>query len=328
MPSPSAVQHSTSGTRIGDAERPLGRLGLGCWAFGGEQWGGQAEADSHAALDAAIAGGITHLDTARAYGNGASERVLRPFLDRHRDRVFLATKGNAWNADPAELRHELEASLHDLGVDHVDLYYLHWPKSDADMKPLLAAIEDARSGGLVRAIGVSNFSVEQMRDVSSVARVDAHQLGYSLLWRPAEEEVIPYCLEHGIAVVSYSSLAQGILTGKFGPDVPAFPAGDQRPDVALFDPDAWPHIHDAVSQMKRLADAEGQPLVNLAVQWVASRPGVASVLVGARNARQAQQNAVTLARPVSADTLEALTRISDEACRHLPHQPNIFGFNP
>ncbi|MEM1026488.1 MAG: aldo/keto reductase [Planctomycetota bacterium] len=306
----------------------LTKLGLGCWAFGGAQWGGQDDKLSYEALEASFAAGITHLDTARAYANGASERVLAPFLAKHRGSTFLATKGNAWNAKPEEICAQLEASLEDLGVDHVDLYYMHWPVSKIDMKPLFSELEAAREQKLIKRIGVSNFSVRHMEDVSQVAKIDAHQVGYSLLWRKAEAEVMPYCREHGISVVTYSSMAQGILTGKFGHSLPTFPEGDDRTKVALFDPQAWPHIADAVEAMKSLAEKEGQPLVNLAVQWVARQLGVVSVLLGARNREQAIQNAATLERPVADETLSELTKISDEACRHLPNQPNIFGFNP
>lgn len=306
----------------------MSTLGLGCWAFGGDQWGGQDDEQSAAAMQAAFEAGITHFDTARAYGEGKSERVLRPFLDHHRDAIYLASKGNAWGGTAQELREQLEASLKDLGVDQIDLYYLHWPKSDIDLKALLAELEKARSEGKIKAIGVSNFTVEHMRSVADVAKIDAYQVGYSLLWRTPESDIIPYCRESGIDLVTYSSIAQGILTGKFGQELPTFPDGDDRSGNALFDPKTWPHIADAVESMKKLAEAEGQPLVNLAVQWVAQRPGVKSVLLGARDAAQAHQNAAALQKPVSNDTITALTEISDAVLKHQPKQSNIFGFNP
>ncbi len=315
-------------TGTGNPTRQMTPLGLGCWAFGGDQWGGQDDRDSADAMRAAFDAGITHFDTARIYANGKSERVLNPFLAKHRDAIFLATKGNCWSGDPAELRAELEASLNELGVDHVDLYYLHWPNSKVDMKPLFAELEKARSEGKIRKIGVSNFSVEHMQSVADVTRIDVHQFGYSLLWRTPEDEIMPYCRENDIQIVTYSSIAQGILTGKFGHDRPSFPEGDDRNGNALFEPRAWPHVARAVDEMKKLAEQEGQPLVNLAVQWVARQPGVTSVLLGARNAEQARQNAATLEKPVSDATIDALTQISDRVIRHMPKQSNIFGFNP
>ncbi len=306
----------------------MSTLGLGCWAFGGAQWGGQDDAQSEAAMLAAFDAGITHFDTARAYGGGRSERVLRPFLESRRDEIYLATKGNAWGGTADELMRQLDASLADLGLKEIDLYYMHWPKSGVDLKPLFTALENAREQGKIHAIGVSNFSVAQMKEVSQVARIDAHQIGYSLLWRRPEADVMPYCREQDIDIVTYSSIAQGILTGKFGRERPEFPEDDNRSDNALFDRDTWPHVADAVEKMQRLAQAEDQPLVNLAIQWVAHQPGVKSVLLGARDAKQAQQNAAAMATPVREETITELTRISDEVARHQPDQSNIFGFNP
>ena len=316
-------------TTIPPTDKPQGVLGLGCWAFAGAAWGGQDDDASAAAIEAALDAGMNHLDTARAYGNGKSERVIAPFLRDRRDDIFLATKGNVGDdADPKQIRSQLEASLKDLGVDSVDLYYLHWPRSGKDLKPVLEEMEELRGEGRFAALGVSNFSVEQMDDASKVARIDAHQLCYNLLWRPLEQEIIPYCEQHGIAVVTYSSIAQGILTGKFGKQRPEFPEGDQREKNTLFDRDAWPHVADGVERMQRVAEREGQPLVNLAIQWVARRPGVTSVLLGARSAEQAEQNAAAYAKPVSDDALAELTTISDDVTPHIPDTGNIFKYYP
>ncbi len=324
MPETTTMPQAT----IPPVPKPHGVLGLGCWAFGGAAWGGQDDDRSRGAIQAAFDAGMNHFDTARAYANGKSERVLAPFLADHRDAVFLATKGNAANAEASEIRGQLEASLGDLGVDSVDLYYMHWPRSGKDMKPVLEEMEKARGEGLIKAIGVSNFSVQQMEDVKGVAKIDAHQLCYNLLWRPLEDEVIPYCRENGIAVVTYSSIAQGILTGKFGRERPEFPEGDQREKNTLFDRDAWPHVAAGVERMEAVAEREGQPLVHLAIQWVTRQPGVTSVLLGARDAEQAAQNAAACATPVSDTAIDELTAISDDVLPHIPATGNIFQYYP
>lgn len=305
-----------------------GKLALGCWAFGGAGWGGQDDEDSMAAMQAALDAGITHFDTAMAYGNGRSERLVGQFIAGKQDRVFVATKGNTPDASPEQILDSLERSRQNLGVDAIDLFYLHWPRRGKDMKPVMAAIEEARQAGKVKAIGVSNFSVRLLQDVASVCQIDTHQLCLNPYWRRDEADVIPYCQEHGIAVVTYSSIAQGILTGKFGQDRPVFPKGDARAKMVMFDEEVWPHVHAGTERMKRLAEREQQPLVNLAIQWVASRPGVSSVLLGARNAEQARENAVALSQTVADATLDELTAISDEVLRHLPDADNIFRFNP
>ena len=166
-----------------------------------------------------------------------------------------------------------------------------------------------------------------MRQVLEVGPLDAHQLCYNLLWRRSEAEVLPFCLERDISVVTYSSLAQGILTGKF-PREPQFETGDNRPRTVPFEPEVWPHVYDVVEQMKGVARQAGRPLAHLAIQWIARQPGVASVLVGARNGEQVSQNAGALAEKIDDSVLEALRDISDRALEHLPDADNIFRHYP
>lgn len=328
MTSPTGTSAMPS-TTLGSSTIPMTMLGLGAWSFGGSQWAGQDDDKSTAALQASFDAGVTHLDTARAYGNGKSEQVCAEFLKGKRDKVYVATKGNIGpEAKPEEIRAQLKASLKDLQTESVDLYYLHWPRTGKDLKPVMAELEKARGEGKIKAIGISNFTVEHMESIADVCTVDAHQLCYNAFWRPLEREVIPYCVENNIAVVTYSSIAQGILTGKFGHERPSFPEGDQRNGNTLFSDDAWPHIAKGVTAMKALAEKAGQPLVNLAVQWVASRPGVASILLGARDEAQAKANAATLAQPIDAGILDEFTAISDEACKGVPDTGNIFQYYP
>ena len=120
---------------------------------------------------------------------------------------------------------EVDGSLKRLQTDYIDLYYIHWPKAGRDMRREMEGLEKARRQGKIRAVGVSNFSAAQMRQVQEVGAIDAHQLGYNLLWRYAEEEVLPFCAEHKIAAVTYSTLAHGILAGKFARDSRSFRRG-------------------------------------------------------------------------------------------------------
>ncbi len=315
---------------IPPVDKQHGVLALGCWSFAGAAWGGQEDANSLAAMQAAFDAGMNHFDTAFGYGAGKSEKLVGRFIADKRDNVFLATKGNVHGEGDfgKKIIDSLDKSLDNLQVDCVDLYYIHWPRKGMDMKPVLEALEQARSDGKLKAIGVSNFSVEQMEDVSSVAKIDANQLCYSLLWREHERDEIAYCRENGISVVTYSSIAQGILTGKFGKERPTFPQGDARDKMVLFDPEVWPHVADGVERMVQLVGREGQPLVNLAIQWVARQAGVTSVLLGARNTEQATQNAAAMAQPVSDATIAELTAISDGVLQHLPDAGNIFRYYP
>jgi myo-inositol catabolism protein IolS len=166
-----------------------------------------------------------------------------------------------------------------------------------------------------------------MAQVSEVGKIDAHQLCYNLFWRPAEREVIPYCVANDIAVVTYSSIAQGILTGKF-PREPQFREGDQRGKTVFFAPEVWPHVYEGVEQLKALSAECGRSLTHLAIRWVLEQPGIASALVGAREDVQLKENVAALDGDIAPEVFARMTAISEEVISHLPDVANIFGFNP
>ncbi|MDH7570593.1 MAG: aldo/keto reductase [Armatimonadota bacterium] len=301
-------------------------LGLGCWAFGGANWGGQEDADSLATLRAALEAGITHFDTAQGYGNGRSERLVGEVVAGNQE-VFVATKFNTTTQDPASVLAVVDESRERLRRDCIDLFYLHWPRRGVDFRPAIEGLERARSAGKIRWIGVSNFSVEQLEQALQAGRVDAHQFCYNLYWRYPERDVIPFAREHGIANVTYSSIAQGILTGKFGPN-PSFPEGDLRPRTVLFDPDVYPHCYAGVEELKKIAAEAGRELVHLAIRWVAAQPGIDSVLVGARNPKQLQANVAAFEGEIAPEIFARMTAVSEEVVRHIPDTGNIFRYYP
>lgn len=303
----------------------ISKLGLGCWAHGGDMWGRQNDADSEAALRAAVECGITHFDTAQAYGRGHGEeligRVLRPLYDK----IFVATK------IPYTLREDVDAavshSLRRLRTDAIDLLYIHWPKRNANLRGMMAAMEKLRSRGTVRYIGVSNFSVAQMREAMQAGTIDAHQLCWNLLWRRGEREVIPFCKDSNVAVVTYGSLAEGILTGKFGP-APRFARGDHRSSTVLFDQLVWPRVFSAVQRLSGIAREAGQPLGLCALRWLMEKAGIASALAGARSPGQVIDNAKSMETAVGRDILDRMTAVSDDLQQFFPDEDNIFRWYP
>jgi len=302
-------------------------LGLGCWSFGGTQWNGQAESDSLDAMQVCFDAGIRHFDTAAGYGKGESERIVGRFMKGKREDIFLATKGRGGKEGGSKaLIRGLEKSLERLNTDCVDLFYIHWPNSDSDMRPLIEALEVEREKGRIRMIGVSNFTPEQISQCKEVGTIDALQHGYSLVWRRDEASVMPYCREQQIPLVTYSSLGQGILTGKF-PRHPKLEGDDVRKTTVLFEADVWPLVYEATESMKEVAESVGRPLAHLAIQWTMRRAGVIAVLIGARNKQQALQNTTAVADPVSQDVLDQLTIISDSLASQLPNAKNIFRLN-
>lgn len=317
-------------SRIGSGEKRHGKLGLGCWVFGGSSWGEQSEADSLGAMATAWEAGVTHWDTAIAYGQGHSEQLCGQFLRGKWEKVFLATKGSP-GKKPKSIVKSIHHSLKNLGTDFIDLFYIHYPIKGLDMRPHMELLEKEREKGTIGAIGVSNFSVEQLAQISEAGRIDAHQIGYNLFWRVGEEDVIPYCREKGIALVTYSSLALGILTCKL-PANPRFEEGDMRPKTVFFLKNVWPYVHEATERFKALAVRAKMSPHHLAIQWLARQPGVEVVLVGARNARQSMDNAASLQTegrlPIDPDLLDEATALSAELHRHYPVETNIFQWHP
>jgi aryl-alcohol dehydrogenase-like predicted oxidoreductase len=288
---------------------------------------GSVDAELTGAMEACYEAGIRHFDTGARYGKGHSEELLGRFIRGRRDGIFLASKSDTPEMTAEAMYKEVTGSLRRLGVDFIDLYYIHWPKRGRDLRPEMEGLERARREGKIGAVGVSNFSVENMRQVQEVGTIDAAQMGYNLLWRYAEAEVIPFCRTHGIAVVAYSALSHGILTGKFGRD-PGLREGDQRHTILPFRADVWPYVFEGVERMKPLAAGLDRPLMHLAIRWILSRPGVTSVIAGARNREQAEANIAALAGAIPQSVLDELTAISDEVVRHVPDVGNLFNHYP
>jgi myo-inositol catabolism protein IolS len=314
---------------------PLGRpdrlpLGMGGSYYGLDHRQQEGEREILNALETALEEGITHFDTASGYGDGYSERLLGRFMRAEagrRARIFLASKANLDDVSARAVRAAIAASLERLQTDFIDLYYLHWPRSGRDLRPWMEGLEAARQEGKIRAIGVSNFSVAQMEQLAEVGQIDACQLGYNLLWRFPEKDLIPYCAERGIALVAYSALAHGILAGKYEPKL-AFAPTDQRWTISLFKEDRWPQVHRAVEVMKGIAEGAGLPLAHLALRWLLSRPAVGAVLVSAKSRQQVLDNLQALTAEIPAGVLGEVTALSDRAMQVIPNEGNPFGYHP
>lgn len=312
---------------IGPAGKPAPPLALGGSWYVPDTKSGSHDAELTDAIAAAYDRGIRHFDTASGYGDGHSERTYGRFLAGRRDEVFLASKSDPADASAEAMTDAIDQSLRRLGTDYVDLYYIHWPKTGIDMRPRMEALERARTQGKVGAVGVSNFSVEQMRQVQDVGTIDAHQLGYNLLWRYPEEALLPFCQQHGIAVVAYSTLAHGILTGKFPRTLELDPR-DQRNRILPFRDDVWPQVHAGVEELKSLAGDLGRPLMQLAIRWTLAQPGITAVIAGARNRAQVEANCQALDGDIPDAVFARMTAISDGIVRHIPDEGNVFNHHP
>jgi aryl-alcohol dehydrogenase-like predicted oxidoreductase len=299
--------------------RQLGRsgltvsvVGLGCNNFGGRI---DLEA-SRAVVDAAIDEGITLFDTADVYGNrGGSETILGELLKGRRDGVVLATKWGVPMADePATgsrryIRKAVEASLGRLQTDHIDLYQLHRFDPLTPLEETLSALDELVKEGKVRYIGSSNFTAWQMADADWIARTHhlerfvSAQNHYSLLERAAEKELVPACAEHGVGILPFFPLANGLLTGKYqrGQDRPT---GTRMEGREITDA-----TYDRIEALADFAKQRGHSLLELAISGLASRPAVGSVIAGAAKAEQVKANAAAGDWDLGAEDLEELSKL-------------------
>jgi len=300
-------------------------VGLGCWPLGGgDGWGNIAETQAIATIHAALDHGITFFDTAEAYNAGNSERVLGRALRGRRGEAVIATKISPSNAAPATLRAHCEASLRRLQTDWIDLYQIHWPLPNERVPEALATLADLQGEGKIRAIGISNHGIAQMRAVlRERVPIATNQLAYNLLFRAIEFEILPLCQEHHTSIIPYMPLMQGLLAGRYhtADEVPPFRArtrhfSAERPQVRHGEPGAEEETFETVARIREIADGQGIPMAQLAIAWLLARPGVATVIAGAREPWQIEAN-VTAAETVLAP--EAIAALA-EATGPLMHK--------
>ncbi len=291
---------------LGDSGLTVSRVGLGCNNFGGRI----DKERSREVVDAALDAGINFFDTAHSYGDGLSEAFLGEILEGRRDQAVIATKfggrghdaGGLRKGSREYLRTQLAESLERLRTDYVDLFYMHFPDPQTPIEETLAALDEVVAEGKVRALGCSNFSVEQLREAESAGHFPALQDKYSLLEREVEAEILPFCREHRIGFVPYFPLASGLLTGKYRRDEP--PAkGTRLAEWALPVPeDPW----DRIEALDAFARERGHTLLDVAIGGLASTPGVSSVIAGATSPEQVRANAAAGEWQLSPDELSAL----------------------
>jgi len=280
-------------TSIPDITTPASRIGLGTWAMGGVQWGGTDDNESVKTIHAALDLGVTLIDTAPAYGFGHSEKVVgRAIAERGgRERVVVATKvgleqqGNALyrNSTKQQIFDEIEQSLKNLRTDYIDLYQVHWPDFSTPYEETAQALLDLKKTGKIRAIGVSNYSIEAMERFRRVAPLAAAQPPLNLFEREAMDKIIPWCRANKVATLTYGALCRGLLTGKIGKDT-RFEGDDLRKTDPKFLPPRFAQYTRAVDMLQQFARKNyGKEVLPLALQWVLDQPGVSVALWGARH---------------------------------------------
>lgn len=306
-------------TTLGRSGLQVSRLALGTWEFSGA-WGDVDEDNAIAIVRRARDLGFNFFDTAHEYGFGTAERILgtalRHDLDHARDEVLIATKGGLRETDdgpvrdarPEWLRHDVDTSLAALGVDHIDLYQVHWPDPAVPAAETAGALADLVTAGKIRHVGVSNYDAEQIAEFSATLPVETVQPPFNMLRRGLQDTLFPYCRDHDIGVLVYGALAHGLLTGAITSDS-SLAADDWRARSGIFTGEDFARNLKVVAGLRSLASDLGVTLSQLALAWVLAQPGVHVAIVGAQQAGYLQDSAAAMDLDLSPDDLAAIAQI-------------------
>ena len=304
-------------------ELEVTRIAFGTWQIGGE-WGSFDQRQAVAAIRHARDLGINLFDTAQAYGFGASERLLgealRDDLDNRRDKVVIATKGGLRDEDerPRDsgrewLRSGVEQSLRELGVEHIDLYQVHWPDPDTPFAETASALQELVDEGKIRHVGVSNYDTEQIAEFAGTRPVETVQALYNLFHREIEADPLPFAREHDIGVLAYSPLAHGLLTGAMDEQT-IFEPGDWRGSSPRFQGETFRHNLEIARELARFAaDELGCTVSELAIAWTLANPAVHVAIVGARKAAHIEDSVGALDVVLTDDHVARIDEICSSA---------------
>ncbi len=305
---------------LGKTEIQLSHIIMGTWQAGKTMWVGIQDDQILKALKTAYESGITTFDTAEIYGNGYSERMIAKAVGDMRDKVVYASKVFYNHLQYNQVIEACHRSLKNLHTDYLDLYQIHWPPGAFGSRPTtiqetMSALNYLKDKGKIRAIGVSNFSLAQLKEACQYGTVDSVQPPFSLFWRHVAEELIPFCQEQKISILAYAPLAQGLLTGKFGRKH-TFSKGDNRIYNKLFQGSTFQHAQEALEKLQPIVQKKNITLGNLALAWVLAQPQTCAI-VGARNANQVLENIKASDVQLTPEEIEEMKQISLIVTKHL-----------
>jgi len=317
--------------KIGNSDLELSVIAFGAWAAGGWMWGGNESKDAIKAMHESYELGVTSIDTAPIYGQGASEEIVgQAIKDLPREKIQILTKyGLRWDlakgthyfdsrmnngkeisiykyAGKESIIKECENSLIRLGTDYIDLYQIHWHDVTTAIGESMETVAKLIEQGKVRYAGVCNYQAEQLMEAQKHVPLISDQVPYSMIKRGIEEETIPYCIKNNLSIIAYSPLERGLLTGKLKPGH-QFGEGDHRTNLYYFNDENIERTNKFLEKIKPLAHEKKASLSQLVLKWTVEQPGITIALAGARNAGQATQNAKAINIKLTPDEIAFIT---------------------
>jgi len=305
--------------QLGSSELEVSVLAFGAWQIGDPKyWGHDGQTDVVRTVHTAIDLGVNLFDTAELYGDGESEKELGRALGARRKDVLIATKARWQFCEPAKLRKSCEDSLSRLGTDVIDLFQIHWPSREVPFESTYAELERLREEGKIRAAGVSNFGPIDLEDWMAAGSCVSNQLGYNMLFRGIESELVPVCQKHNVGIVVYMPLMQGILTGRWKTveDIPANRRrsrhfSSSREGVRHGEPGCEELMLETLAGLDRIAARIETPMATVALAWLIAQPGITSVIVGGRIPAQVERNVAAAELMLSDEIVAELNAITE-----------------
>ncbi len=307
--------------RLGNTEIFVSPVALGCWPIAGMTSLDTNDADSLATIGAAMECGINFLDTAYMYGaDGKSERLIGEVIRDRREEVVIASKGGIhWNgqlektcdARPARIVRECDESLQRMGIDTIDLHYLHAPDANTPIAETAGAFVSLLEAGKIRSVGASNLNVDQLTEFHTVCPIAAVQMPYNMLQRNIEDELVPWCVERQISVVAYWPLMKGLLAGKIRRGH-SFDPQDTRRSYEVFQGPAFARAQNLLDELDKIAVDLGKTVAEIVVNWTISRCGITSTLCGAKRAWQIEETAAAMCWQMDQENLSRIERFLSE----------------
>jgi len=300
-------------------------IGYGAWGIGGAPfWSNEGDSKSIESIKISYENGINFFDTAPVYGFGHSEKLIGKALKSVRDKIILATKcGLRWgkeslgslrkDASRKSILEEIDQSLKRLNTEWIDVYQVHWPDLQTSQKETMETLLEIQAQGKIRYIGVSNYSVEQIKESSRYGKIISLQPEYSLLAREIEKDIVPVCLEKKIGIIAYSPLASGVLTGKYGRDT-KFKDWRSKGIIGTFTGEGFLKNINKVKRLKEIAKEEGKTCGQIAINWVLRQPGLTTALVGVKNAGQVEENIKAIGWQPSKENCKKIEEIFALSC--------------
>ena len=291
---------ATDQRRLGKTDIWVSQIAIGCWPIAGMTTLGTNEADSLATIRACFNVGINFLDTAYCYGpHGESERLIAKALGNRRDQMVIATKcGIGWDKNikqvvdgrPATLKQQCEESLRRLGTDRVELLYLHSPDPQTPLADSAGALRELMEAGKTRTVGLSNASIDQLREFAAVCPLSSFQPPYNMLQRNIESTSLPWCRENEVSAFVYWPLMKGLLAGKLARDH-VWAVGDGRAKYPMFQGAEWEKNQDFLDELRKVASSADRTVSQVVLNWTIHQPGITAALCGAKRADQIRENA-------------------------------------